>query len=206
MQPSDKGWHMHDKENHNKKQWMLVNDQHEAAQCHEAKAQKECAHECLHLSVNIRSENEAMENEDHDDEGINEDNDKDITGDTQFASQVIPTKLSGMTKQLLTFQNIKVPKMPHISTSTIEALEALIGSDGGMDDEHHTISSFRSFEVEPMKQKQTKDKHVEVTPCEDEVVKNTEHMGLKRQCQMSLEDEDSIIVKAQKLTEHEGCP
>ncbi|KAI5989444.1 hypothetical protein EDC04DRAFT_2912225 [Pisolithus marmoratus] len=115
-----------------------------------------------------------MENEDHDDQGIDEDNDEDNAGDTQFASQVIPAKLSGMTKQPLTFWNNKVPKMPHISTTTIEALKALIGSDGGMDNECHTISLFRSFEAEPMKQKWMKDKHVEVTPCEDKVVKNTE--------------------------------
>ncbi|KAI6017784.1 hypothetical protein BKA83DRAFT_4128322 [Pisolithus microcarpus] len=75
-------------------------------------------------------------------------------------------------------------------------------SDHDTDDEYCTISSSASI-----KQKRMKDKRKETTPSEPEGVKITgECAGPKRQHETGPEDKDSISVKAQKLTEHEGHP
>ncbi|KIK20534.1 hypothetical protein PISMIDRAFT_12913 [Pisolithus microcarpus 441] len=75
-------------------------------------------------------------------------------------------------------------------------------SNHNTDDEYHTISSSASI-----KQKRMKDKHKETTPSEPKGVKiASECVGPKRQHETGPEDEDSISVKAQKLTQHEGCP
>ncbi|KAI6110410.1 hypothetical protein EDD16DRAFT_1710840 [Pisolithus croceorrhizus] len=145
--------------------------------------------------MNIGSKSEGMQDED------DNDHDSDNSSDTQFTNWIMPTELSGRTRHPLTFHNSKVPKTPHISASTIQALEA----NHDMDGENHTISSSVS-----MKQKRLKDKCMEATPGEPEGVKITgkcyQSAEPKRQCETDPENEDTISVKAQKLTEHEGHP
>ncbi|KAI6009335.1 ribonuclease III domain-containing protein [Pisolithus microcarpus] len=165
MQRSDKGCRMYDKENHDEtsggrihrpseKQQQLVDDQHEATRRRDAKARRERAHEHLRQLANIRSENEGTQDEDDNDQGIvDEDHDDNSSGDTLFTNRIVPTRLSGGTKQPLAFHNNKVPKTPRISASAIEALEALMDSDRDTDDEYRTISSSASIKQKRMKDK-----------------------------------------------------
>ncbi|KAI6035752.1 hypothetical protein EDC04DRAFT_2604842 [Pisolithus marmoratus] len=61
-----------------------------------------------------------------------------------FSSHSVPTKLSSRTRQPLAFHNNKVPRTPCISANAIEALKALMASDGDGDDEYCTITSHGS--------------------------------------------------------------
>ncbi|KAI6146742.1 hypothetical protein BKA82DRAFT_4356213 [Pisolithus tinctorius] len=204
MQPSAKSQHPHDKENHDGIQKTAA-----AAQQWDTNAQKECACECPHQLANIGSENEDEGDADNDEEGTFDANkDDDNTSDTQAQHCIVATKLSGVSKQPPMFHNNKVPRTPCISATAIEALEALMALDSDTDDEHHTITSITSSEVETVKQKKVRDKHsVETITHEPETMKNAiEHAVLKRQHEIGVEDVNPTTVKAQKLTNHKGHP
>ncbi|KAI6030675.1 hypothetical protein F5J12DRAFT_779770 [Pisolithus orientalis] len=137
-------------------------------------------------------ENEGEGDADNDKEGMfNADKDDDNASDTQAQHCIVATKLSGASKQPLTFHNNKVARTPCISATAIEALEALMASDG-----------------ETVKLKKTRDKHsAETVTCEPKTVENAiEHAGPKRQHEIGVEDVNLTTVKAQKLTDHEGHP
>ncbi|KAI6039426.1 hypothetical protein EDC04DRAFT_2603191 [Pisolithus marmoratus] len=216
MPLSDKSRPSYDKENHDKtsggrihqpseKWWQLVGDQHEAAQCCDTKAQKECTHKHLHQLASIGSENKGMQDGDDNEQGmVDEDNDENLSSDMPFSSHSVPTRVSSGTKQPLTFHHKKIPKTPHILATAMEALQALMASDCEVDDEFYCSPS-ASFEVESTKQKKSKDKCMEANMCKPDAAKNTtECVGPKRQCEIGPKDKEPISVKAQKLIEHEG--
>ncbi|KAI6043844.1 hypothetical protein EDC04DRAFT_2890547 [Pisolithus marmoratus] len=95
---------------------QLTSEQQEQLQHREIKAQRECKHLQLHQLAEVGSENDELEGIAGDDQsGIEDDNDDDGDNGTQFSSHAVPTKLSGITKEHLTYSKNKVLKAPPVT-------------------------------------------------------------------------------------------
>ncbi|KIM61731.1 hypothetical protein SCLCIDRAFT_25682 [Scleroderma citrinum Foug A] len=185
----------------------------------DAKAQKDHECHCCHLLVEEGSKNE---DEDSDEGRENEeDNDDDEDGGTRFSSQPVPTKLNAAPRQGLIYSNSKIPKvvpgnLPDHSTEVLFIIVANIYSHKGQEEmffsENEDAGLTRhdfSLERPIARHAKTKDRLIEHPSSEGAVTDctNQSNVRAKRRCDPVEENNQEInIVKAQKLTEHEGRP
>ncbi|KIM51901.1 hypothetical protein SCLCIDRAFT_33076 [Scleroderma citrinum Foug A] len=164
--------------------------------------QEETVHCCHRLLWEEGSENE---DEDHSNEGqdIEEDGFHEEEG-THFSSQGMPTKLSAMPRQRLIQSNSKIPKAVNLPDHSAEGEMFFLGDeDAGL-----TMHDF-SLEQPTTRHTKTKDRHVEHVSSEGVVTDCTNWSNIRakrRHEPVEEEDQEINIVKAQKLTEHEGRP
>lgn len=183
---------------------QAVHEREETVQRRDAKAQKDRERRRRRHLIEEGSENE---DEEHSDEGRDiesEDLDEEEEEGTHFSSHPVPSRLSAVPRQHLTPSNSKVPRMVGGNIPNPSGQGAFY-SDGELDagPTTHNCSSERQI----VKQK---NRHVEHASSEGMVTDTTnrsDHVRAKRRREPIEEDgPETTIVKAQKLTEHEGRP
>ncbi|KAI6012375.1 hypothetical protein EDC04DRAFT_2609500 [Pisolithus marmoratus] len=103
----------------------------------------------------VGSENDELEGIAGDDQsGIKDDNDNDRGNGTQFSSHAVPTKLSGITKEHLTYSKNKVPKAPPMTPD----IDRGIASSNNEDLEGPFLSLHPSSDCESSQHKKTKER------------------------------------------------
>ncbi|KAI5991712.1 hypothetical protein EDC04DRAFT_2911463 [Pisolithus marmoratus] len=193
-----------------------MSEQKEQVQHHEIKAQREQKHLQLCQLAEVGSENDELEGiAGNDQSGIKDDDDNGDNG-TQFSSHAVPMKLSGITKEHLMYSKNKVPKAPPATPD----INRRIASSDNEDLEGPFLSLCPSSDCKSSQHKETKERHlgyttpkVEDNPPARDMREVPPHWRDGVACTTKWHHESSkedvlepIVVKAQKVVEHEGHP
>lgn len=188
---------------------QLTSEQQEQAQHREIKAQKERKRLQSRQLAEVGSENDEPEGTAGDNQsGIEDDDDGD--NGTQFTSRVVTTKLNGVTNERLVYSKNKVPKAP---PATMDINREIALSDNE-DIEDPFVSPRPPSDRESSQHKKTKERRIGYTAPEVEVttpVTDSSRDSVVRTTKWRRESSDEgalepIVVKVQKLVEHEGRP